>query len=143
MGAVPFVNLPLMGSGGLPVAITGSLVSTADIVGRPSSGGMELLMDSVEVKGSNVPGLRALLDGGLKLDTRALATALEDNLPLPSPPLFRTTYVDSQLRVSRDQDDKLFVYAKISADTRPTDYSAAPADFGLGALFEGLQKTFF
>jgi hypothetical protein len=143
VGAVPFVNLPLLGSGGLPLAVTGSLVSTAEIVSRPSNGCMELLMESVEVKGSNVPGLRALLDGGLKLDTRALANALEENLPKVQAPLFRTTYVDGALRVSRDQDDKLFVYAKISADTRPTDYSAAPADFGLGALFEGLQKTFF
>ena len=143
VGAVPFVNLPLMGSGGLPIAITGSLVSTADIVGRPSDGSLELLMDSVEVKGSNVPGLRALLDNGLKLDTRAVADALEDNLPKVRTPIFRTTYVDSRLRVSRDQDDKIFVYSKISSDTQPTDYSTAPADLGLSALVNGLQTAFF
>ena len=121
----------------------------------------ELLMDTVEVKGSNLPLLRQALDAGLRLQatavqppcnrratavkptaggqpasssarqwrvaasggqasaatphppsvpvpgqTRSLGTALEGVLPAysnPTPP-FSVTYLDDDLRVSRDQD---------------------------------------
>merc|ERR1711871_509111 len=85
-GTVPFIEsvpLPFGGlqySGGLPVAITGAIVSTADIV--PGGEGedelsMTLLMDTVEIKGSNLPGVRQLLDNGLRLESRQLGSALE------------------------------------------------------------------
>ena len=79
-GAVPFLaqRVPLPGmfngySGGLPLQIEGAIVSTADIVGQPAEGdGVELLMDTVEIKGSNIPLLRGLLDNGVKLESRQL-----------------------------------------------------------------------
>ena len=151
-GAVPFLaqRVPLPGmfngySGGLPLQIEGAIVSTADIVGQPAEGdGVELLMDTVEIKGSNIPLLRGLLDNGVKLESRQLGSLLEDNLPdYANPkPLFRTTYLDDQLRVCRDQDDKLFVYSKLSDSTSPTDYGDSAADLGIGKLVEGLQTTF-
>lgn len=149
-GAVPFLaqRVPLPGmfngySGGLPLQIEGAIVSTADIVGNQESA-VELLMDTVEIKGSNIPLLRTVLDGGLRLESRDLGSLLEDNLPdYANPkPLFRTTYLDEQLRICRDQDDKLFVYSKLSDSTSPTDYGDVPADLGVGKLVEGLADTF-
>lgn len=95
----------------------------------------------VEVKGSNVPGLRQLLDGGLRLESRQLGNALESTLPNYSNPRprFRTTFVDGSMRISRDQDGKLFVYTKVSEVSEPTDYSAVEADLGLGGLFRSLS----
>ena len=89
-----------------------------------------LLMDTVEIKGSNVPLLRQVLDSGLKLTTRDLGGVLESSLPsYANPrPLFRTTYLDGDLRISRDQDGKCFVYRRVSAATEPTDHSAAFSD---------------
>jgi hypothetical protein len=150
-GAIPFLEqLPIVGfkgySGGLPFAVTGAIVSTADIT--TSEGGsleLELLMDTVEIKGSNVPLLRAALDGGLRLESRGLARVLEDGLSgYKTPkPVFRTTFVDDNLRVSRDQDGKIFVYQKVSDSETPTDYTAVPADLGIGKLIDGLSSVFF
>ncbi len=101
--------------------------------------GFELLMDTVEVKGSNLPGVRQALDAGVRLPTRVVGGALEQVLPsYANPkPRFAVTYVDDDLRISRDQDDKLFVYTKASDATTPTDYSDATADLGLGELLQG------
>ena len=54
VGAVPFLSdfTPFTYSGGLPFAIEGALVSSADITSTPSGTGWELYMDTVEVKGS-------------------------------------------------------------------------------------------
>lgn len=151
VGAVPFlesVPLPFPNKGyggGLPLTIEGSIVSTADIVGTtPGGGGWELLMDTVEIKGSNVPLLRQVLDSGLKLGSRDLGRVLEENLDgYTNPtPAFTTTFVDESLRVSRDQDGKLFVYAKVSDETAPKDYSGTPSDLGVGSLIEGLTSVF-
>ena len=62
-------------------------------------------MVQVEIKGSNLPLLRQALDAGLKLRTRDLGGALEAALPAYANPrpLFRTTYLDEDMRVSRDQ----------------------------------------
>jgi len=139
-GAVPFLTdfLPLAYSGGLPFAVRGALVSSATIEGNDGHG-FELLMDTVEVKGSNLPGVRQALDAGVRLPTRVLGGALEQVLPTYAnpKPRFAVTYVDDDLRISRDQDDKLFVYTKASDATTPTDYSDATADLGLGELFQG------
>ncbi|KAJ8601947.1 hypothetical protein CTAYLR_004431 [Chrysophaeum taylorii] len=126
--------------GSLPLTITGSIVSTADIEDDgdddddDEAGVITLLMDTVEVKGSNIPGIRAALDAGLKLESRRLA----DLLPFDTPrPRFETTFVDDTLRVSRDvPDGHLFVYVKESDDPTPTDYSRVPADLGIPRLFQ-------
>ena len=107
--------------------------------------GWRLLIDTVEIKGSNSPGLRQALDAGLKLKSRDLGRTLEDLVPsYANPrPLFTTSYLDGAMRISRDQDGKLFVYTRVSDDTAPTDYSGAEADLGVGKLLSGLQKTLF
>lgn len=146
-GAVPFVSdfVPLVYSGGLPLAISGAIVSTASIEANLGTG-YRLLMDTVEIKGSNLPGLRQALDAGLKLQSRQLGSAIESVVPsYANPqPLFRTTYLDAEgLRISRDQDGKLFVYSKASDSTEPTDYAAVTSDLGVSSLLQGVASTLF
>lgn len=130
---------------GYPVNIDGAIVSTANIVTNRGDG-FELLMESVEIKGSNVPLLREVLDGGLLLRTGAVGGALDSMVPdrdLFPTPLFRTTYLDTDFRISRDQDGKLFVYSRVSDATTPTNYDNVSADLGIPKLFgDALEKLF-
>jgi hypothetical protein len=142
VGAVPFLSdaLPFLRySGGLPFEITGAIVSSASIDTK-SGDAWSLLMDTVEIKGSNIPLLRQVLDRGLNLQTRALGGLLEQAVPeYANPtPAFTTTYLDDEVRVSKDQDGKLFVYARVSDSTEPTDYTSRPSDLGLGQLLQGI-----
>lgn len=144
VGAVPFLeSVPGISGygGGIPLTITGSIVSSADIVSKEGTD-WTLLMDTVEIKGSNVPLLRQILDRGLRLESRALGGALERNVPTYSnpTPVFRTTFLDDQLRISRDQDGKVFVYSKISDSTVPTDYDGVSADLGVSKLLAKLSE---
>ena len=146
-GAVPFLTdaAPFLSySGGLPLTIKGAIVSTASVEAN-LGGAWRLLMDTVEIKGSNVPLLRQALDAGISLQSRALGGALEQVVPgYANPqPLFRTTYLDDSLRISRDQDDKLFVYTKVSDSTAPTDYAAESSDLGIAELLQGVASTLF
>lgn len=102
-----------------------------------------LLFSKVEIKGSNIPGLRRLLDEGLKLESRDLGSFLEENISeYDNPrPLFRTTYLSETLRISRDQDGKVFVYGKLSDDTEPSDYSTVEADLGILKLLGGFNDA--
>ncbi|KAG7351218.1 plastid lipid-associated PAP/fibrillin family protein [Nitzschia inconspicua] len=147
VGAIPFFNFtpltPFPYSGGLPFTIDGAIVSSADIFATNDGNAWELFMDTVQIQGSNVPGLRRVLDDGLKLDSRQLASFLEQNLDgYKTPrPVFETTFLSESLRVSRDQDGKVFVYQKVSDDTSPTDYSKVEADLGLLQFLEGLNDN--
>jgi len=150
VGAVPFVNdfTPFSYSGGLPLTIDGSIVSQADIAPTEDGNSWELLMDTVKIKGSNIPGLRTVLDNGLQLSSRGLGSFLEDNLDGYSNPrpIFETTYLTDSIRISRDQDGKVFVYAKESEDFKPTDYGKVEADLGvlklLGGFNDAITKVF-
>jgi hypothetical protein len=118
-------------------------VSSADITPVDSGECWEIFMDTVEIKGSNIPGLRQLLDRGLKLQSRNLGQFLEQNIEgYTNPkPIIRTTYLDETLRVARDQDGKVFVYAKVSSDTAATDYNSVMPDLGLSKLLEGFNDA--
>ena len=151
-GAVPFLSdfTPLRYSGGLPLSSTGALVSAADITATASGDGWEVEMDTVEIKGSNVPLLRRILDSGLKLETKRLASALEpafssssksSSYQPPPKPVFRTTYLTEQYRISRDQDDHAFLYVKTSDSTLPTDCHQVDADLGVPRLLEGFNDA--
>ncbi len=111
VGAVPFLSDFLPGlrySGGLSFTIDGAIVSTANAAAPSSSSDYddaaewELHMDTVEIKGSNVPILRNLLDSeNVALRSRDLSKVLEDNVDgyeVPKPVL-RTTYVDDGMRI--------------------------------------------
>ena len=144
-GAVPFltdITKVLSYSGGLPFTIDGALVSSADIT-EVGNGALELYMDTVEIKGSNVPGLRQLLDSGMKLQSRQLADLLEQTVSSYSTPkpIFRTTYLDDIFRISRDEDDNIFVYVKTSESTEPTDYSFIDSDLGVARLLAGFNDA--
>jgi hypothetical protein len=147
VGSVPFLSdfTPLKYSGGWPVTIDGAIVSSADATPTADGVGWELLMDTVEIKGSNIPLLRQILDNGnLKLESRSLGSFLEENVAgYTNPrPIFSTTYLDKDIRISRDQDGKIFVYKKESDTTEPTDYSNVDADLGVLKLLKGINDNF-
>jgi hypothetical protein len=150
VGAVPFISdfLPMLKySGGLPLTIDGAIVSTADAtpVSDENKDDWELYMDTVEIKGSNIPFLRSILDAdNTKLKSRDLSKILEDNLgdAYETPrPLLRTTYVDATLRIVRDMDDNIFVYSRVSDSEDVTDYSSVMADLGVTSLLEGFNDA--
>eukprot|EP00534_Pseudo-nitzschia_fraudulenta_P001429 CAMPEP_0201124764 /NCGR_PEP_ID=MMETSP0850-20130426/17086_1 /ASSEMBLY_ACC=CAM_ASM_000622 /TAXON_ID=183588 /ORGANISM="Pseudo-nitzschia fraudulenta, Strain WWA7" /LENGTH=412 /DNA_ID=CAMNT_0047392377 /DNA_START=74 /DNA_END=1312 /DNA_ORIENTATION=- len=145
VGAVPFLNdfTPFSYSGGLPFTIDGSIVSQADITPTEDGNSWELLMDTVQIKGSNIPGLRTILDNGLQLQSRGLGSFLENNLDgYTNPrPVFETTYLTDSIRISRDQDGKIFVYAKESDESTSTDYSKVEADLGVLKLLGGFNDA--
>lgn len=116
-------------------------MSSADIT--PTGSGWEIFMDTVEIKGSNLPGLRQVLDNGLKLESRLLSEVLENNIDSYSvpKPIFETTYLSETLRVSRDQDGKVFVYTKASDSTEPKDYASVMSDLGVTKLLEGFNDA--
>ncbi len=149
VGSIPFISdfLPFVKySGGLPLTIDGAIVSTADAtpVSMDNKDDWQLYMDTVEIKGSNVPVLRNLLDGeNSKLKSRDLSKLLEDNIDayeVPRPVL-RTTFVDSSLRIVRDQDDNIFIYSRVSDSEEVTDYSNVMADLGVASLLEGFNDA--
>lgn len=144
-GAVPFLRkfTPFSYSGGLPVEIEGAIVSSADIDTTDEGDAWEISMDTVEIKGSNIPGLRQLLDTGLKLESRQLGSFLESNVAGYSNPrpIFETTYLDGRIRISRDQDNNVFVYSKVSDNMDPTDYSGVMPDLGVTRLLEGFNDS--
>lgn len=146
VGSVPFLSdfTPFKYSGGWPVTIDGAIVSSADATPTPDGTGWELLMDTVEIKGSNIPLLRQILDNGTKLESRDLGSFLEENVAdYTNPrPVFSTTYLDNHLRISRDEDRKIFVYGKLSDKTEPTDYGNVDADLGILKLLEGINDNF-
>ena len=144
VGAIPFLSdfTPFTYSGGLPLTIDGSIVSTADAT-PTSATEWELFMDSVEIKGSNIPLLRNVLDSALSLKSRDLSKVLEDNVDayeVPKPVL-RTTYVDESMRIVRDEDDNVFIYGKVSDSEFPTDYGNVDADLGIARLLENLNDA--
>lgn len=145
VGAVPFLSdfTPFAYSGGWPVTIEGAIVSSADITPSNNGAAWELYMDTVEIKGSNIPGVRQVLDQGLKLGSRTLGDFLESNIDsYTNPkPVFETTFLSDTLRISRDQDGKVFVYGKMSDDTEPSDYSGVDADLGALKLLEGFNDA--
>jgi hypothetical protein len=101
---------------GLPIAITGTIVSTADIEFSDRNS-WTLGLDTTRIKegSSNVPILNNFLDNFTGLPLKAVGNALESRLPSYSnpKPVFRTVYLDEDLRISRDQDDHVFVYSKL------------------------------
>ena len=147
VGSVPFLPdfTPFAYSGGLPLAIEGAIVSSADITPIDDGKSWEIFMDTVEIKGSNIPLLRQALDAGLKLGSRDLGGFLENTVPTYSDPkpVFATTFLDDSVRISRDQDGKIFVYGKVSDSSEPTNYSGVDSDLGILKLLEGLNDSIF
>lgn len=125
--------------GGLPFTVTGTIVSSADIVDEEDDGILVLLMDTVQIRGSNLPGVRAALDS-MKLETRRLSQLIQTT----PKPRFQTTYCDDSIRIARDIPDRhLFVYVKESEETQPTDYTFVQADLGIPALIKRALGAIF
>lgn len=102
---------------GLPLTIRGTIESSADIETKTSDS-MTLFMDKVRIKKgtSNIPILKNVLDEFSGLPIRRLGQRLEerfrDSYTNPRP-VFRTKYVDAHMRISRDQDNNIFVYNRV------------------------------
>ena len=147
VGAVPFLSdiLPAIRySGGLPFTIDGAIVSTADVTKTMYNEDnlmmeWELFMDTVEIKGSNIPILRNILDANnVALKSRDLSKVLEDTIDtykVPKP-IVRTIYVNDDMRIVKDVDDNVFIYAKVSDSEEMTDYSNVLPDLGVASLLE-------
>lgn len=147
VGSVPFLSdfTPLKYSGGLPFTINGAIVSSADITPVMEGKAWEIFMDQVEIKGSNIPLLKSVLeDDRVALKSRDLGSFLEENVDGYSNPrpVFETTFLDEDIRISKDQDGKVFVYGKMSDSSEPTEYKTE-GDLGLISLLEGLNDNFF
>jgi hypothetical protein len=144
-GAVPFLSdfTPFAYSGGAPLTVTGAIVSSADVAPTVDGTGWEMSMDSVEIKGSNLPGVRQILDKGLKLQSRPLGNWLEDNVEQYTKPVpvLRITYLDDMFRVSRDQDGNAYCYVKTSTSTELTDYARVDSDLGVLKLLGGFNDA--
>lgn len=104
----------------------------------------DLYMDTVQIKGSNIPLLRTLLDNpNVRLKSRDLSNLFEqtiDSYTTPRPKLY-TTYVDDGMRIVRDVDDNVFVYGRVSESEEESDYKGVMADLGLGKLLEGFNDA--
>ena len=100
---------------GLPLIVTGTIVSAADIIGMETDS-WSLLLDRVRIKedSSNIPFLKTWLDTFKGINSRALGNYLESNIENYSNPnpLFRTYFIDDTMRISRDQDDNIFIYVR-------------------------------
>jgi hypothetical protein len=137
-GAVPFLSdfTPFRYSGALPVTVDGAIVSSADVTQKEGRE-WEIYMDTVEIKGSNIPGLRSILDmENSKLKSRDLSKILEENVSsyeVPRP-ILRTTYVDDSIRIVRDVDDNVYVYGKASE-------SEVLPDLGVASLLESFNDA--
>jgi len=95
--------------------VSGTIQSSAEITFRGDSH-WELFMDRIRIKKdtSNVPLLKSFLDDFEGIPTRSLSGFLESTINLSAPrPRFFTTYLDTHMRISRDQDDKVFVYNRV------------------------------
>jgi hypothetical protein len=122
-------------------------VSTADAAPSSSDNNAaewELYIDTVEIKGLNVPILRNLLDSeNVALRSLDLSKVLKDNVDgyeVPRPVL-RTTYVDNGMRIVRDVDDNVYVYGRVSDSEVPTDYSGVMPNLGVSSLLEGFNDA--
>ena len=104
---------------GLPFTITGTILSNSDIVSSTSNS-WTLFMDNVTIKEdtSNIPFFNNLLNQFKGLPIRSLGSFLEENTNTITgytnpKPIFYTYYVDTHMRISRDQDDNVFVYNRV------------------------------
>lgn len=108
---------------GLPIIVKGTIESKATITEVMNGRDIRLKMDTVKIKQgtSNIPFANTFLDRFKGLPTRDMSDFLESTIPksvrdYQAPqPVFRTTFLDSRVRVSRNCDDELFIYAKCGA----------------------------
>ncbi|GMI12810.1 hypothetical protein TrLO_g526 [Triparma laevis f. longispina] len=145
-GAIPFLKCSPLGSGGLPIEIEGCITSTGVIEEKEGGekGEYEIGMKEVKIGGSNIPGLRSLLDSEYGvLDTKKLGSFIESinkDYDNPKAPLKLVSLVDG-IRIVRDESGIDYVYVKESDDEKPTDFSSRDADLGLLKLLEGFNDN--
>lgn len=96
-----------------------ALVSIAAL--RPSSANTKLSAWDVSLRGTEIKGKYPQLTRQLR-EIKAVMSGV-----IKAPP-FATTYLDENVRISRDQDGAVYVFRKISDVAKPTDYSSLARD---------------
>lgn len=97
---------------GFPLTVKGTIVSSSDIISKTSNS-YELYMDKVKIQGSNIPLFGSFFNSFEGLPIRALGESLERQSGPRPRPIFRTLYIDTHMKISRDQDDNFFVYNRV------------------------------
>lgn len=95
---------------GLPVVVKGTVVTRADLK-VVSAETMELRVQSTRVQQSNVPFLNQFLDDMSFLEL-PMGNIFETLTGSPSVAVLKTYYMDQGIRITRDEDDNFFVYAR-------------------------------
>lgn len=93
-----------------PGSVTGTIISMAEI-DSTTDDSMTLVTDNIRIKEgtSNIPLFGELINNFSGVSVVSLA-----NLASQSPkPVLSITYVDQDLRISRDQDFNVFVFTKV------------------------------
>ena len=106
---IPGLNFPV---------VKGTILSSSEIVSKSSSS-WSLYMDKVRIKDStsNIPLFSSFFDTFEGLPIKSLGKSLEnfDKLGYQNPcPIFRTIYIDTHMRISKDQDANIFVYNRVA-----------------------------
>jgi len=150
VGAVPFLSdfTPFRYSGGWPLEIEGCITSTGTVSESEVEGELEVGMKTVQIRGSNIPLLRSLLDSdSAVLDTKQLGDFIESvnkdyNNPKAS---LKVVYAGAGdgVRIVRDADGIDYVYVMSSEGVELTDFKDRDADLGVLKLLEGLNENVF
>ena len=96
-----------------------ALVSLAVL--RPTSANTKLSAWDVSLRATEIKGKYPQLARQLREFKAAMSGVIK------APP-FATTYLDENVRISRDQDGATYVFRKVSDRTKPTDYSRLARD---------------
>jgi len=140
VGSVPFLTGY---SGGLPFEIEGCIVSEGTM--EVGEDGKTLVgMKNVRIKGSNIPGLRGILDGeNAVLDTGKLGDFIESvNSTYDNPKASLTTvYLSKDVRIVEDMDGIYYCYVRVGEGTEETDFKGREADFGVIGLLESFNDN--
>lgn len=107
---------------GLPFVVKGTIQSTAEVLSLATDGNesvMQICMDRVRIQqySSNIPVIGEALNRFSGLPIRSLGNFLETSPLLAGryknpKPILRTRYIDTDFRVTRDQDDNIFVFVR-------------------------------
>lgn len=95
---------------GLPVSITGTVITTAGLR-AVTEDTWEVRVRGTKVKGSNVPLLNQYLDDfAVEVPVGEAYSAIMGAVPVS---ILKTFYVDEGIRITRDDDDNFFVFARV------------------------------
>ena len=110
-------------------------------VGGGATDGADVSQPALHGRGGRPRGARGATAHGRihKLVPALLSGAGQQRHANPRP-RFEVSYLGGEMRVSRDQDGKVFVYVRTSESTEPSDYTDKSADLGIPGLISSLTQ---